>query len=174
MAQNGCIWVSSLLSVSADHPSINTHLTPSSYSRCHGWVPLRLLYTYRVMLINNVNRKAISCLISPWVCPSSHYFVYRPLPNTIPPGAPILSCVSKTVPGIFMDCHMMVAQPEKVCAKLCILNLLILTTPTLIPAIVSRSGLTILLMLGARCTASISKQLVNQIQFIDRLPADQL
>ncbi|KAF7968226.1 hypothetical protein HWV62_6423 [Athelia sp. TMB] len=28
-------------------------------------------------------------------------------------GAPILSCVSKGVPGIFMDCHMMVAQPEK-------------------------------------------------------------
>lgn len=29
-------------------------------------------------------------------------------------GAPILSCVAKGVPGIFMDCHMMVAQPEKV------------------------------------------------------------
>ena len=29
-------------------------------------------------------------------------------------GAPILSCVSKDVPGIFMDCHMMVAHPEKV------------------------------------------------------------
>lgn len=29
-------------------------------------------------------------------------------------GAPILACVSKGVPGIFMDCHMMVAQPEKV------------------------------------------------------------
>ncbi|THH17408.1 hypothetical protein EW146_g3416 [Bondarzewia mesenterica] len=28
-------------------------------------------------------------------------------------GAPILSSVSKGVPGIFMDCHMMVAQPEK-------------------------------------------------------------
>uniref|UniRef100_A0A0W0FGN0 Ribulose-phosphate 3-epimerase n=1 Tax=Moniliophthora roreri TaxID=221103 RepID=A0A0W0FGN0_MONRR len=27
--------------------------------------------------------------------------------------APILSCVHKGVPGIFMDCHMMVAQPEK-------------------------------------------------------------
>ncbi|KAF7347923.1 Ribulose-5-phosphate 3-epimerase [Mycena venus] len=30
-----------------------------------------------------------------------------------PPGAPILACVSKGVPGIFMDCHMMVAEPEK-------------------------------------------------------------
>ena len=30
-------------------------------------------------------------------------------------GAPVLACVSKGVPGIFMDCHMMVAQPEKVC-----------------------------------------------------------
>lgn len=29
-------------------------------------------------------------------------------------GAPVLSCVHKGVPGIFMDCHMMVAQPEKV------------------------------------------------------------
>ncbi|CAK5264542.1 unnamed protein product [Mycena citricolor] len=28
-------------------------------------------------------------------------------------GAPILACVSKGVPGIFMDCHMMVAEPEK-------------------------------------------------------------
>ncbi|KAI0094948.1 Ribulose-phosphate 3-epimerase [Irpex rosettiformis] len=34
------------------------------------------------------------------------------VPN-ITMGAPILSCVSKAVPGIFMDCHMMVAQPEK-------------------------------------------------------------
>ncbi|KAI3622478.1 ribulose-phosphate 3-epimerase [Moniliophthora roreri] len=35
---------------------------------------------------------------------------YRPLAII---GAPILSCVHKGVPGIFMDCHMMVAQPEK-------------------------------------------------------------
>ncbi|KAL9715842.1 RIBULOSE-phosphate 3-epimerase [Leucoagaricus gongylophorus] len=28
-------------------------------------------------------------------------------------GAPILSCVHKGVPGIFMDCHMMVSEPEK-------------------------------------------------------------
>jgi len=28
-------------------------------------------------------------------------------------GAPILACVSKGIPGIFMDCHMMVAQPER-------------------------------------------------------------
>ncbi|KAI0936654.1 hypothetical protein AcV5_004739 [Taiwanofungus camphoratus] len=34
------------------------------------------------------------------------------VPN-ITMGAPILSCVSKGVPGIFMDCHMMVSQPEK-------------------------------------------------------------
>ncbi|KAK1229679.1 RIBULOSE-phosphate 3-epimerase [Marasmius sp. AFHP31] len=34
------------------------------------------------------------------------------VPN-ITMGAPILSCVHKGVPGIFMDCHMMVAQPEK-------------------------------------------------------------
>ncbi|TFL06726.1 ribulose-5-phosphate 3-epimerase [Pterulicium gracile] len=34
------------------------------------------------------------------------------VPN-ITMGAPILSCVTKGVPGIFMDCHMMVAQPEK-------------------------------------------------------------
>jgi hypothetical protein len=29
-------------------------------------------------------------------------------------GPPILACVHKGVPGIFMDCHMMVAEPEKV------------------------------------------------------------
>ncbi|KAF9229176.1 ribulose-5-phosphate 3-epimerase [Gyrodon lividus] len=34
------------------------------------------------------------------------------VPN-ISMGAPVLSCVSKGVPGIFMDCHMMVSQPEK-------------------------------------------------------------
>ncbi|GJE85727.1 D-ribulose-5-phosphate 3-epimerase [Phanerochaete sordida] len=34
------------------------------------------------------------------------------VPN-ITMGAPVLACVSKGVPGIFMDCHMMVAQPEK-------------------------------------------------------------
>ncbi|KAK7468789.1 RIBULOSE-phosphate 3-epimerase [Stygiomarasmius scandens] len=34
------------------------------------------------------------------------------VPN-ITMGAPILSCVHKGVPNIFMDCHMMVAQPEK-------------------------------------------------------------
>ena len=30
------------------------------------------------------------------------------------PGAPVLASVSKGVPGIFMDCHMMVSEPEKV------------------------------------------------------------
>ena len=35
-------------------------------------------------------------------------------------GAPILSCVAKGVPGIYMDCHMMVAQPEKVSPIYCI------------------------------------------------------
>ncbi|KDR84875.1 hypothetical protein GALMADRAFT_233314 [Galerina marginata CBS 339.88] len=34
------------------------------------------------------------------------------VPN-ITMGAPILSCVHKGVPGIFMDCHMMVSEPEK-------------------------------------------------------------
>ncbi|KAG8962966.1 RIBULOSE-phosphate 3-epimerase [Tulasnella sp. 419] len=34
------------------------------------------------------------------------------VPN-ITMGAPILSCVKKDVPGIFMDCHMMVADPER-------------------------------------------------------------
>lgn len=35
------------------------------------------------------------------------------VPN-ITMGAPILTCVKKGVPDIFMDCHMMVAEPEKV------------------------------------------------------------
>jgi ribulose-phosphate 3-epimerase len=34
------------------------------------------------------------------------------VPN-ITMGAPILACVHKGVPGIFMDCHMMVADPAK-------------------------------------------------------------
>ncbi|PAV22191.1 ribulose-5-phosphate 3-epimerase [Pyrrhoderma noxium] len=34
------------------------------------------------------------------------------VPN-ITMGAPILSCVHKGVPGIFMDCHMMVSEPER-------------------------------------------------------------
>ncbi|WVN89713.1 ribulose-phosphate 3-epimerase [Cryptococcus depauperatus CBS 7841] len=34
------------------------------------------------------------------------------VPN-ITMGAPILGCVSKNIPGIFMDCHMMVSDPEK-------------------------------------------------------------
>ncbi|KAI8980721.1 Ribulose-phosphate 3-epimerase [Trametes punicea] len=34
------------------------------------------------------------------------------VPN-ITMGAPVLACVAKGVPGIFMDCHMMVSQPEK-------------------------------------------------------------
>lgn len=36
------------------------------------------------------------------------------VPN-ITMGAPILTCVKKGVPEIFMDCHMMVADPIKVC-----------------------------------------------------------
>ena len=35
------------------------------------------------------------------------------VPN-ITMGAPILSCVKKGVPEIFMDCHMMVEDPIKV------------------------------------------------------------
>jgi len=34
------------------------------------------------------------------------------VPN-ITMGAPILKCVHQSIPGIFMDCHMMVAEPEK-------------------------------------------------------------
>jgi len=34
------------------------------------------------------------------------------VPN-ITMGAPVLACVSKDIPGIFMDCHMMVSEPEK-------------------------------------------------------------
>ena len=33
-------------------------------------------------------------------------------------GAPVLASVSKGVPGIFMDCHMMVSEPEKVGVRL--------------------------------------------------------
>jgi ribulose-phosphate 3-epimerase len=35
------------------------------------------------------------------------------VPN-ITMGAPVLASVHKTVENVFMDCHMMVADPEKV------------------------------------------------------------
>lgn len=35
------------------------------------------------------------------------------VPN-ITMGAPVLSCVKKNVPDIFMDCHMMVSNPAQV------------------------------------------------------------
>ncbi|KAF8140350.1 ribulose-5-phosphate 3-epimerase [Boletus edulis] len=61
----------------------------SAPHRCHGWVGF--------------------VASQPPVCSSitSHF-----VPN-ITMGPPVLSCISKGVPGIFMDCHMMVAQPEK-------------------------------------------------------------
>jgi len=34
------------------------------------------------------------------------------VPNLVM-GAPILTCVTKTIPDAYMDCHMMVAEPEK-------------------------------------------------------------
>lgn len=44
--------------------------------------------------------------------------LYSSIPSHFVPnitmGAPILTCVHKNIPDIFMDCHMMVAQPEKV------------------------------------------------------------
>ena len=38
------------------------------------------------------------------------------VPNIVM-GAPILKSVSKAVPDIFMECHMMVSEPEKVCTS---------------------------------------------------------
>ncbi|KAI0004232.1 Ribulose-phosphate 3-epimerase [Russula compacta] len=42
-----------------------------------------------------------------WLHMGTHF-----VPN-ITMGLPVLASVSKGVPGIFMDCHMMVSQPEK-------------------------------------------------------------
>lgn len=52
--------------------------------------------------------------ISPWV--TSHDLIHLASLTLLafPLGPPVLACVSKGVPGIFMDCHMMVSQPEKV------------------------------------------------------------
>lgn len=38
------------------------------------------------------------------------------VPN-ITMGAPILACVKKNIPDIFMDCHMMVSKPSQVSRK---------------------------------------------------------
>jgi len=53
--------------------------------------------------------------ISPWVIATTdsdrpHRRNHYPISS----GAPVLASVSKGVPGIFMDCHMMVSEPEKV------------------------------------------------------------
>lgn len=50
-------------------------------------------------------------------------------------GPPVLASVSKGVPGIFMDCHMMVSQPEKVRSYITLLSLL--QSPKLTPAVMS-------------------------------------
>ncbi|KAF8328226.1 Ribulose-phosphate 3-epimerase [Cantharellus anzutake] len=42
-----------------------------------------------------------------WLHMGKHF-----VPN-ITMGAPVLACISKGVPEIFMDCHMMVSEPEK-------------------------------------------------------------
>lgn len=56
-----------------------------------------------------------SSRISPWVTAlcNSHIPAHLDHDPKIS-GAPVLASVSKGVPGIFMDCHMMVSQPEKV------------------------------------------------------------
>ncbi|KAI6031665.1 ribulose-5-phosphate 3-epimerase [Pisolithus microcarpus] len=42
-----------------------------------------------------------------WLHMGAHF-----VPN-ITIGPPVLSCVARSIPGIFMDCHMMVEHPEK-------------------------------------------------------------
>jgi hypothetical protein len=60
----------------------------------------------------------ISCRILLWVCRLSS-IVSAALQHRIRlSGAPILTCVRKGVPDIFMDCHMMVSEPEKVRATI--------------------------------------------------------
>ena len=39
------------------------------------------------------------------------------VPNIVM-GAPIIGSVNKSMPGVFMDCHMMVSEPLKVCSSL--------------------------------------------------------
>ena len=46
----------------------------------------------------------------------SIYFGHCQSP-TLSVGAPVLASVARGVPGIFMDCHMMVSNPEKVLAS---------------------------------------------------------
>lgn len=57
----------------------------------------------------------ISSRTLPWVIATTdsdrpRYRNHLPISS----GAPVLASVSKGVPGIFMDCHMMVSEPEKV------------------------------------------------------------
>src|ERR1700734_642056 len=79
--------------------------------RCYGWVTYHPTFSFTAVGLTRGSSQPL--------CPQ-HYNGYililaksynAYLANT---GAPILSCVHRGVPGIFMDCHMMVSQPEKV------------------------------------------------------------
>ena len=56
--------------------------------------------------------QGISYQISLWVSFTGENLALRF--TETPTGPPILACVHKSIPDIFMDCHMMVAEPEKV------------------------------------------------------------
>ncbi|KAI6007248.1 ribulose-5-phosphate 3-epimerase [Pisolithus albus] len=47
-----------------------------------------------------------------WLHMGTHPHRSHFVPN-ITIGPPVLSCVARSIPGIFMDCHMMVEHPEK-------------------------------------------------------------
>ena len=80
--------------------------------RCYGWVTYQPSFLKTRSRSNSRIFTVILSPISPWVLIISYRIVcILPSKHT---GAPILSCVHKGVPGIFMDCHMMVSQPDKV------------------------------------------------------------
>ncbi len=68
----------------------------------------------KFLIISLLNRTLLDTLsqILPWVITPNIPACLDLDPDSS--GAPVLASVSKGVPGIFMDCHMMVSQPEKV------------------------------------------------------------
>lgn len=113
MVHNGFTWVRRAAYILVDNPFVEC----LRLRRRHGWVRLRWK---SISCLSDLHPLGTSSRTLPWVITLLKHNLPADLdfdPDS--PGAPVLASISKGVPGIFMDCHMMVSQPEKVrCAPL--------------------------------------------------------
>ena len=148
MIKGGAEW----LHMGASHcdPHGDERSLTTAQCRCYGRVCLPVYRLRHVLTLV----QDISCPTSRWV--STLCTFLRPRSNLYTLGAPILSCVSKGVPGIFMDCHMMVSEPEKV---------RLLSRSDTLPCITRprTSGWTTSQTRAAHCTASATRPLVRAV-----------